>query len=204
MPARRLLRTALVLLPALLAVVGLTVLARRRTRPPADQYWDVPSFHLIDQNGHTVTRDDLEGVPWIAGFIFTRCSGICPAMTARMARLQSQLPASYRLLSITVDPEYDTEVVLKRYAKQTGAGPRWIFLTGPREDLYRLAVEGFKLEALELPPGQADPFEGPFLHSGKLALVDQRAHIRGYYDSSDDSAMDRLLSDALHLARSSS
>lgn len=161
-------------------------------------YWELPDFSLLDQHGRARTRADLLGAPWIADFIFTRCAGVCPQMTARMARLQGTLPGT-RLVSITVDPSHDTPEVLARYARDFEAGPDWLFLTGPREALYRLSVDGFKLEAMETPADRrAD--EGPFLHSSKLVLMDARGRVRGYYDSGEAEAMARLAADVATLA----
>ena len=85
----------------------------------------VPDFSLIDQNGETVTKDDLRGKIWIADFIFTRCKGPCPLMTARMLEMQRALVKTpdVKLVSITVDPEYDTPAVLKAYAEANYADP---------------------------------------------------------------------------------
>jgi protein SCO1/2 len=170
-----------------------------RRAPELPVYWDVPAFRLLDQDGRPFSLADAAGHPWVAGFIFTRCAGVCPVMSGRMAAIQRRLPEGARLLSITVDPAHDTPDTLKSYAQRVGAGPRWSFLTGPRDELHRLAVAGFKLEAMEAPPG-APAADGPFLHSGKLALVDAEGRIRGYYDSGDDAAMERLLADLARLA----
>ncbi len=45
-----------------------------------------------------------------------------------------------RLVSISVDPERDTPEVLSRYAERYKADPdRWLFLTGKKGDIRRLA-----------------------------------------------------------------
>jgi protein SCO1/2 len=173
---------------------GAAVALRRAADPPV--YWTLPAFALVDQDGRGVRLLDLGGRPFVADFIFTRCAGVCPVMTARMARLQTQIPDGVRLVSITVDPVHDVPAVLKRYAEGVGAGPRWTFLTGPREDVYRLAKDGFKLEAAEVPPGAPPAGDGPFLHSSKFVLVDGRGQVRGYYDSDDAAALERLVADA--------
>lgn len=180
---------------ALVATVGLGIVAFRRA-PAPKVYWTLPAFQLVDQDARAFGSAELQGRPWVAAFIFTRCGGTCPMMTARMARLQTRLPAGTRLVSVTVDPAHDTAAVLKAYASDVHAGGDWHFLTGGQEALYRLAVDGFKLEAAELPPDRAQPDEGPFLHSSKLALVDAVGRVRGYYDSGDDVAMEKLLADA--------
>ena len=66
------------------AVLLLTVSAcLRREKLPL--FGRLPGFSLVDQSGHPVTLAGLQGKIWVADFIFTRCGGACPAMTARMA-----------------------------------------------------------------------------------------------------------------------
>jgi protein SCO1/2 len=197
-------RRGLLVAGALGAVVVAAVFAATRAQraEAVPVYWDLPSFVLIDQDGQPRSAADLRGAPWVADFIFTRCAGACPRMTARMSRLEREIPSGARLVSITVDPENDTPAVLKQYAAGFGAGPRWWFLTGSRTDLYRLAVDGFKLEAMEVPlDDQKAGGDGPFLHSSKLALVDGDGRVRGYYDSTDEDAMARLAVDLRAVAK---
>jgi protein SCO1/2 len=183
------------------AATGSPALAGRelaRSEPGTDAVpvlYELPPFSLVESSGRPLRRDDLLGRPHVAGFIFTRCSGVCPRMTSRMARLRDELPALVGLLSFTVDPAYDTPAVLARHARALQAGPRWLFVTGEQAALHRLAVEGFKLATAELPPEQA-ALEGPFLHSPRLVLVDERARVRGYYDSNDEQEMRDLVRDA--------
>ena len=155
-------------------------------------YHNIPSFSLIDQNGEVFTRDSLEGKIYVANFIFTTCPSICPDMTHKMVRLQWKLddPAyeDVMLVSHTVDPEHDTVAVLKEYARTHEADEdRWVFLTGDKEDIYRLGSEGYYLAASEdvLAPGG-------FLHSEKFVLVDKQNHIRGFYNGTDLEEVDRL------------
>jgi protein SCO1 len=164
--------------------------------PPPAVFSALPDFSLTDQLGRTVTRDSLAGRAWVADFIFTSCAGACPAMTGRVARLQGQLPPDTALVSITVDPAHDTPEILARYAASANAGPGWLFLTGDRDAIYRLATDGFKLAALEVPADERRTGDdGPFLHSSKLVLVDGKARVRGYYDSTDEAAVQRLLAE---------
>ena len=149
----------------------------------------LPPFSLVERGGAPVTLDSLRGHAWVADFIFTRCAGICPVMTGRLARLRKQVPIEVRFVSFTVDPEHDTPEVLHRYADLHGASGDWLFVTGAKPALYQLATQGFKLAAMELPPGDSG---GPFLHSGKLVLVDAQARVRGYFDSDDEVAVKAL------------
>lgn len=145
----------------------------------------LPSFVLTDQAGGTFDSSALRGKAWIADFIFTRCSGPCPAMTSRLATLQSQLAQhprrqDIRLVTFTVDPEHDTPPVLAQYAQLAHADPAfWLFLTGPRTTVWSLVKNGFKLPVGD-DPGNADM---PIFHSQKLVLIDRAGRVRGFYDA---------------------
>lgn len=187
------------LIAVLLIVAGAALLQRFRSAPPPLVYGEVPDFRLTNRDGRPVMRADLAGAPWIADFVFTRCPSSCPVMTAQLARFERELPPDLgvRLVSISVDPEHDTPAVLQAYAEKHGAPPRWLFLTGPREAIYRLSKDGFKLAVGDPPP--APPTIGapvePILHSSRFVLVDGEARIRGYYDAFDQEALARLRRD---------
>jgi protein SCO1 len=155
----------------------------RSERP--DVQIPAPDFALTERSGKTVTRDDLKGKVWVASFVFTRCPGPCPAVSATMARLQKELDLKnrpdLRLVTFTVDPERDTPNELKEYAARYQAdAERWLFLTGKSEaDLHKLLRDGFKVtaqRAKNAKPG--DEFD----HSTRLAVVDKSGTIRGYFD----------------------
>jgi protein SCO1/2 len=163
-------------------------------------YGQLQAFELTDQHGREFTLARLHGRPFLADFIFTRCAGVCPGMTSRMARLRPELPDQVALVSFTVDPSHDTPAVLARYAEDLKAPTGWIFATGSRATLYALATNGFKLAAMEVPEQeQRKGGDGPFLHSSKFVLVDAGARVRGYYDSEDPPALERLVADARRL-----
>jgi protein SCO1/2/putative membrane protein len=152
---------------------------------PDDDYGAVADFSLIERSGKVIERADLSGKVWVAAFVFTRCAGPCAQVSGTMARLQHEL-AGYnevRLVSFTVDPDFDTPQILRGYAQRFQADPgRWLFLTGQREEIYRLIRKSFQLgvernEGSESQPGYEVE------HSTKLVLVDPRGHIRGYFDS---------------------
>lgn len=150
----------------------------------------VPTFSLIADDGTPIRREDLDGHVWIANFIFTRCAGQCPMMSAEMARLQAALHAlpTVRFISFSVDPSHDTPEVLRDYAQRYEAdSARWRFVTGDAEAITQLAEQGFHLGVS--PTGTA---REPITHSLRFALVDQRGHVRGYYEATDADAMQRL------------
>src|SRR5262249_56757143 len=88
-------------------------------------------------------------------FFYTRCTDSCPLQSAQQARLQADLGGARDLLliSITVDPDHDDRDALASYAARFHADPNhWLFLTGPRPDIYRLAVNGFHLAVIAARP----------------------------------------------------
>jgi protein SCO1/2 len=150
----------------------------------------VPNLVMVDAAGRVTNLASLSGSVWIADFIFTRCAGQCPLMTSRMAALQKEFAGvpRVRLVSFTVDPEYDTPERLADYAMRYGADPaQWTFLTAERDTIWRLAREAFRLGV-----GDEGTAEEPIAHSVRLAIVDQQGKVRGTYDGTDDAAMHRL------------
>jgi protein SCO1/2 len=160
----------------------------------------VPAFSLVERSGRTVTREDLAGRPWVASFIFTRCGGVCPMMTARMKEVHAAQP-TVTLVSFSVDPEHDTPEVLREYAARNGITEGWLLLTGDQERLHALARDGFHLAAAAVPAEErVQGGDGPFLHSSRLVLVDGHARIRGYYDSAEAEALAALRRDLAAVA----
>lgn len=166
-----------------------------KARPELPDYGAVPPFSLTDRTGRPVRLSDLEGKVWVVDFIFTTCPGPCPVMTSQMKRLQDELKGNprVRLVSITVDPETDTPAVLSKYAAAVGGDPeRWFFLTGPKNEIRDLANQGLHLAVTENPDAASNPGQGAIIHSTRFVLVDGRAHIRGYFDSTDDQFLQEL------------
>jgi protein SCO1 len=148
----------------------------------------LPDFTLTNQNGRPVTLADLRGQVWVADIIFTSCAGPCPIMTKQMSELQGALPAgsAVRLMSLTTHPEVDTPEVLRGYGQRFQADfNRWMFLTGSKEQIARLAREGLKLAAQEKPPEERAAPEDLFIHSTLFVIVDQNGRLRGSFESDD-------------------
>jgi protein SCO1/2 len=137
----------------------------------------VEPFELTAQNGQTFDSRELEEKVWVASFFFTSCAGACLRMNNIVAELQQDpdLP-EVRFVSITVDPENDTPEALEKYARHYGADPqRWLFLTGPPEQIKHLAMEVFQVAY------------GREAHSDRLIVVDQEGKIRGMYRAMEDA-----------------
>src|SRR5262245_18540888 len=162
-----------------LSVCGVFISTLTRSRStPLPIYGDAPDFHLTNQLNQIVSLADLRGHVWVADIIFTRCAGPCLQMTRKMKALQDGLAEhpSVRLISLTADPAFDTPAVLNQYAARFGSKPgQWQFLTGPKQDVYRLAIDGLKLAVQENPDAKAD--DSQFIHSTRFVLLDKKGQL---------------------------
>ncbi len=189
----------------LLLAVGLYLSAPRSEGPPADFYamgherrngelpvlWATPDFSFTSQTGATVTSAGLKGHVWIADFIFTRCTTVCPLITAQMTWLQRQLAdPQVRFISFSVDPEHDTQQALAAYAERWNRDDtRWSLLVTTAPELSRVVQE------MRVAVGPSDDPDNPIIHSNLFMVVDQEGQVRGAYNSSDRLALERLVKD---------
>lgn len=98
----------------------------------------MPSFTLTSQEEEPITLATLQGAPFVLTFVFTRCPlpTFCPRMSENFEQIQTAIKndpilARTRLLSITLDPQFDTPRVLRDYAAFRHADPHiWTFATG--------------------------------------------------------------------------
>jgi protein SCO1/2 len=107
-----------------------------------------PNLVLLTQDNKPVRfyEDLLKGKTVLINFLFTTCKGVCPPMTANLARVQKHLGERVGrdivMISISVDPLTDTPAVLKKFADNFKAQPGWYFLTGEKKNvdwvLYKL------------------------------------------------------------------
>jgi protein SCO1/2 len=156
-----------------------------------DKVHTIPDFKLQNQANETITLNDIKGKVVIADFFFSTCQTICPVMSSQMTRVQEAFKTNDEvvLLSHSIDPETDSVQIMAAYAKKYQAIPgKWHLLTGPKEELYRMAHQGYALSAVE---DNTDP-QG-FIHSDKMVLVDKLGRIRGYYSGVDPLKVDTLI-----------
>ena len=163
-----------------------------KTLPVLGQLSD---FSLTNQNNQSFGLEDLDGKYWVADFIFTTCSGICPVMSNHMAEIRNAFRGESQLnfVSISVDPDTDTPEVLMDYASSYDAGDRWHFLTGETESVQSLAVQGFKI-------GNGND---PLNHSPYFVLVDPKGQIRGYYNGTETDEVEEITADVRALLANS-
>lgn len=159
-------------------------------------YHTIPDFTLTDQYGKEFSGNILDGKIYVADFFFTTCGNptLCPRMSSELKRVQEVYKGEndIKIVSFTVDPQNDTPEVLKKYAQSYHAlKGQWYFLTGNKADIYRLAFEAFKINALE----EVETIKPDFLHATKFILVDRQGRIRGYYEGTNTEEVDRLITE---------
>ena len=73
------------------------------SEPVLPEYGPIPAFSLEERAGGKVALNDLLGKVWVADFIFTKCAGVCPAMTHCMVKVQEEMKgdADARLVGVT-------------------------------------------------------------------------------------------------------
>jgi protein SCO1/2 len=172
---------------------SLPVSAPEGGTPPL--FWPVPAFELPDQHGRTTKKSDLAGKIWIADFIFTHCTTVCPRITAQMALLQRRITSDrVRFVSFSVDPENDTEAALLAYANTwRPSEKRWLLFRTTDQSLGEL-VKGMRV-AVE----KTNDKVNPIVHTSMFFLVDERGDVRGAYDSGDDDRLKALVRDVEQL-----
>lgn len=99
----------------------------------------MPQVTLLNQNGQKVTFNKAldDGRPVLLNFIYTSCTTVCPVTTQIFSEVQAQLgqpPGKVHMVSVSIDPEYDTPKRLLAYARENKTGPQWDFYTGSLDD----------------------------------------------------------------------
>lgn len=162
-----------------------------------------PTFELTDQNGKAISNETYKGKVYLVEFFFSTCPSICPIMNKNMVEIQNDFfgNPNFGIASITINPEYDTEKVLKEHAEQIGVkSSNWHLLTGDKAYIFNIANKGFNLYA-----GENKNASGGFEHSGLFALIDKKGNIRCrndkfgnpilYYDGLDKNGVKAVKED---------
>lgn len=158
----------------------------------------VGNFSFVSQSGATISQDSLKGKIWVADVFFTTCTSICPKLSSSFQKIQTAFAGDpeVKLVSFSVDPEYDSLSVLQAYAAQYGAIPhQWYMLTGDKTELYRVEHENFFFSATE-----DEDKTIKFVHDNTLRLVDKEGRFRGkFYDGTTSADVDSVIADIKRL-----
>ncbi|WP_339922175.1 SCO family protein [uncultured Cyclobacterium sp.] len=164
-------------------------------KPTTDTvYHSIADFSFTNQDGKKVTNADVKGKVYVADFFFTSCPTICPIMKKQMLRVFEAYKddPDFMIMSHTIDPEYDTQALLKDYSLRLGIedASTWNFLTGEQERIFEIGQTSYLTTAMD---DKNEP--GGFLHSGAFVLIDQEGRIRGVYDGTKETQVNLLIKD---------
>lgn len=156
---------------------------------------EVSDFEFTTQDKEKMSLDDLKGDWWIANFIFTNCTTVCPPMTANMANLQQNMKEENldaQLVSFSVDPDRDTPETLEKFAQQFQADfSNWTFLTGYEfQTIKEFSIKSFK-SLVDEPPEGSDQVT----HGINFFLVNPEGKVIKNYNGTQSEEMQNIVDD---------
>lgn len=157
------------------------------------KYHVIADFSLTNQNGKTITQNEYKNKIYVADFFFTTCPSICPIMTGNMGVIQKEMinDNDVMLLSHSVTPQIDSVPQLKKYALEKGVNDKkWNLVTGDKKQIYELARKSYFAVKTD---GDGGPYD--MIHTENFILVDKEKRIRGFYDGTNDTEIEKLLKD---------
>jgi protein SCO1/2 len=159
-------------------------------RQAVREYEVLPHISLHDQNGQPWSTAMIAGKPYVVYFFFTKCPGICPAMTNQMKRLQALTSdiEDLHYIGVSIDPKTDSASTLTSYMQKYGISDRnWHFVYGDKQTIQQLGY-AYKANVME----SDDPASGGYLHSEHFLLIDGERYLRGIYNGVETADVDRL------------
>ncbi|MGV3527992.1 MAG: SCO family protein [Flavisolibacter sp.] len=154
---------------------------------------EVGKFSFVNQDGKTVTEQNIKGKVVVANYFFTTCKSICPRMAANLKPVYDEFKneKDFVMLSHTCDPERDSVPVLRQYADSVGVhDDKWQFLTGSKDSLYAMARHGYKIDD---PNNFVQSADDDFLHTQFIALVNKKGEVTNIYDGIKPSEMKEMM-----------
>lgn len=164
----------------------------------------IDNFSFTDENGEILGAQELRGSIWCGYFFFTTCTGVCIPMTQSAAKLQKELRdlPNAHIVGISCDPDTDTPEVLRKYGASFGLSPQQVeFARGKFDDIQSFAQGTLSLGMDKATQEQLKAGAEKIMHSSRFFLVDELLRLRGYYDGTDEKAVQRLARDMRRLAR---
>lgn len=161
-----------------------------------DQNHHISEFSFLNQDGKTITNQDIKDKIVVVEYFFATCKGICPKMNENLSKVYTAFKGNkdVMFLSHTVDPKKDTVQALKAYSMRFDADPnQWMFLTGDKKQLYDMARYSYLISADDDTAGIS--IDQDFIHDKHYVLVDNLGRVRGFYDGLQDADIKKLKGD---------
>lgn len=165
----------------------------------------VRSFKFANQDGDSITKDNMAGKIVVVEYFYSTCKSICPIMNENMATVYNAFKNNddVLILSHTVDPKRDSVKALKAYAQQFEADSKhWMFLTGDKQQLYDQARYSYLITAVDTV--DKVKIEDDFIHEKYFVLIDKHGRLRAHendngklelYDGTDKKSVQQLIED---------
>jgi protein SCO1 len=175
--------------------------------PTAKPRHPLLDFPFTNELGQAVKLSDFRGQALAITFFFTRCPipDYCPRLSKNFDEASQKLrampdgPTNWHFLSVTIDPEFDTPVVLRTYGERFQYDPKhWSFLTGPKEKIDELA---------SLSDVKAERANGFLNHNFRTLVIDVAGHLQMVFPTGgnlSDAIAAEILKAATATNRSSS
>lgn len=170
-------KRALALAVLLLAGCGGGSKAQKLAGIAVDPQVRAPNFALEDQSGRTVTVAAQRGHWLVVTFLYTHCPDVCPLIASSLNTvLRARGPkAKLSVLAVSVDPKGDTPAAVRRYIRERGLLPQFLYLLGAPAQL-RATWAHWSVSAVSQSRELVD-------HVAYTALVDTAGRQRVLYDS---------------------
>lgn len=143
------------------------------------------SIEVTEQSGEKVQMKDLKGKIIVACWVYTNCPRGCPGVVGELLKLYKDVGSNpdVHFLSVSVDPE-DTPEMMRKFTSNFGIkGDNWWFINGAKDELRVYMTRYFGFQAVQdVPEKDRLSPEDKFLHDMKVALVDDKGQVRGFYD----------------------
>ncbi|KOY81653.1 SCO family protein [Lysinibacillus macroides] len=165
---------------------------------------EVQDFSMTNQQNEQVRLDDLKGKTWLAMFIFTNCTTVCPPMTFNMTEVQQALEdknvEDYEIVAFSVDPEVDKPEVLADYLSKYNVvdQSKWQLLTGYEQKF----IEQFARQSFNSVV-RNDPNSDQVIHMSRYYLVNADGTVVKDYDGATDVPVETIVADMKALIKES-
>ena len=153
----------------------------------------VQPFSFLDQDGKTISNEDVKGKVYVATFFFTSCTSVCPRLNNNLKPVNAEFKdeSNFLVLSFTCDPSRDSVQKLRWYADSVLKvnTSKWVFLTGNKDSLYAMARHSYMIDD---PKNEVQNGETDFLHTQLIALVNKKGEVVKIYDGLKPSEISQM------------
>lgn len=142
----------------------------------------LPDVTLHDQTGAEVTLSEYRGAPLVLEFVYATCPDICLTLGTAFEQLDASLPDDLRLVSISFDPNDDTERLGWFADRHGAASPRWRVAGVANAQARNVLLD--RAGVVVIPDGL-----GGFVHNAGLHMVDAAGRPTAVFDPEDTEGL---------------